>query len=243
MDDFAAWLSPYLANGSLLALPLVVAGGLLTAFNPCCLPMYPAVLGFMGHSCCRGETDKHRIESRPSGGMQTRIALVFVLGMAAATAMMGLITAALGWVFGRFDPLFQMLLALVPIVMGLSLLGLLPIRLPTWHFQTLHDIDANRLKHALTAFGAGFLFSLAIAPCATPILLGILTLVAMQGDLIWGGVLMFIYGLGTGLPLLLIGHGFERLQPWLATPRRQRGLRTISGLLLLGVGVYVLWSV
>jgi len=115
-------------------------------------------------------------------------------------------------------------------------------RLPAWHIQRLHDIDANRLKHALTAFGAGFLFSLAIAPCAAPILLGILTLVAMQGDLVWGGLLMFIYGLGTGLPLLLIGHGYERLQPWLATPRRQRGLRTISGLLLLGVGVYILWA-
>lgn len=105
------------------------------------------------------------------------------------------------------------------------------MRLPTWHIQRLHDVDANRLTHALTAFGAGFLFSLAIAPCATPILLGILTLVAMQGDLFWGGLLMFIYGLGTGLPLLLIGHGYERLQPWLTTPRRQRGLRTISRLL------------
>jgi len=241
VDAFAAWLSPYLANGSLLALPLVVVGGLITAFNPCCLPMYPAVLGFMGRSCCQ-ERDKDKTEQISPGAIQTRIALVFILGMAAATAVMGLLTAGLGWVFGRFDPLFQMLLALVPIVMGLSLLGLLPMRLPTWHIKKLHDIDANRLKHALTAFGAGFLFSLAIAPCATPILLGILTLVAMQGDLIWGTVLMFIYGLGTGLPLLLIGHGYERLQPWLATPRRQRGLRTISGLLLLGVGVYILWA-
>lgn len=242
MDDFAAWLSPYLTDGSLLALPLVVAGGLLTAFNPCCLPMYPAVLGFMGSRCCQAETGKNETESIALGAMQARIALVFVLGMATATAVMGLLTAGLGWVFGRFDPVFQMLLALVPIVMGLSLLGLLPLRLPTWHIQRLHGIDAYRLKHALTAFGAGFLFSLAIAPCATPILLGILTLVAMQGDLVWGGVLMFIYGLGTGLPLLLIGHGYEWLQPWFATPSRQRGLRYISGLLLLGVGVYILWA-
>ena len=78
---------------------------------------------------------------------------------------------------------------------------------------------------------------------ATPILLGILTLVAMQGDLVWGGVLMFIYGLGSGLPLLLVGHGYERLQPWITTPRRQRLLRHISGLMLLGVGGYVVWSV
>jgi len=242
VDTFAVWLSPYLTAGSLLALPLVMAGGLLTAFNPCCLPMYPAVLGFVGRSCCQAEIGKDETGRIPPDAIQTRIALVFVLGMAAATAVMGLLTAGLGWVFGRFEPVFQMLLALMPIVMGLSLLGLLPIRLPSWHIQRLHDIDANRLKHALTAFGGGFIFSLAIAPCATPILLVILTLVAMQGDLAWGGLLMFIYGLGTGLPLLLIGHGYERLQPWFATPRCQRGLRNISGLLLLGVGVYVLWS-
>ena len=52
MDAFATWLAPYLANGSLLALPLVIIGGLITAFNPCCLPMYPAIFGFMGRSCC-----------------------------------------------------------------------------------------------------------------------------------------------------------------------------------------------
>lgn len=243
MDAFAAWLSPYLADGSLLALPLVVVGGLITAFNPCCLPMYLAALGFMGRSCCQAETAANNgAEPAPPSTMQRHLALVFILGMAVATAVMGMLTAGLGWVFGRFDPLFQMLLALVPIVMGLSLLGMLPMRLPTWHIQRLHDIDANRLKHTITAFSAGFVFSLAIAPCATPILLGILTLVAMQGDLVWGGILMFIYGLGTGLPLLLIGHGYERLQPWLATPHRQRGLQQISGLLLLGVGAYVLWS-
>lgn len=241
MDAFAAWLSPYLANGSLLALPLVVVGGLITAFNPCCLPMYPAVIGFMGRSCHPAETDK--AGQLPAATIQVRIALMFVFGMAAATTTMGLLTAGMGWVFGRFDPIFQMFLALVPTVMGLHMLGLLPMRLPGWHIQSLHNIDANRLKHALTAFGAGFLFSLAIAPCATPILLGILTLVAMQGDLVWGGVLMFIYGLGSGLPLLLVGHGYERLQPWLSTSRHQRLLRHISGLLLLGVGGYVLWSV
>jgi cytochrome c-type biogenesis protein len=241
VDDFAAWLSPYLVDGSLLALPLVVVGGLITAFNPCCLPMYPAVLGFMGRSCQQSETDK--TGRTITGTLPIRTALIFVLGMAAATTLMGLLTASMGWVFGRFDPIILMFLALVPTVMGLHMLGLLPIRIPTWHIQRLHDIEANRLKHAVTAFGVGFLFSLAIAPCATPILLGILTLVAMQGDLVWGGALMFIYGLGTGLPLLLIGHSFERIQPWLTMPHRQRGLRYISGLLLLGVGVYVLWSV
>jgi len=241
MDAFAEWLAPYLADGSLLALPLVIVGGLITAFNPCCLPMYPAVFGFMGRSCCQASDSENNVA--PAAKIQTRIALVFVLGMATATALMGLLTAGLGWVFGRFDPMLQIVLALVPLAMGLHLLGLLPIKLPRWSIKGLPDVGTQRFKHSLTAFGAGLAFSLAIAPCATPILLGILTLVAMQGDMLWGTMLMFIYGLGTGIPMLFIGHGFERLQPWFAAPRHLQWLRSISGILLLGVGGYMVWLV
>jgi len=241
MDAFAQWLTPYLADSSLLALPLVIVGGLITAFNPCCLPMYPAVFGFMGRCCCQASECESNVT--PAAKIQTRIAVIFVLGMATATALMGLLAAGLGWVFGRFDPSLQIALALVPLAMGLHLLGLLPVKLPAWSIKNLPYFGTQRLKHSLTALGAGLAFSLAIAPCATPILLGILTLVAMQGDMLWGTVLMFIYGLGTGIPMLLIGHGFERLQPWFSAPRHLQWLRSISGLLLLGVGGYMVWLV
>lgn len=228
MDSFADWLAPFLSSGSLLALPLVIVGGLITAFNPCCLPMYPAVFGFLG-----GES------ARPSARQNlTRSSLWFVLGMAVATGLMGLLTASLGWVFGQFGTGSRLLLAAVPVLMGLHLLGLLP--LPGLRLSVLPQGGGRRQAHA---FAAGLLFSLAIAPCATPILLGILGLVALQGDLLYGGVLMFIYGLGAGLPLLLVGHGLERWQRWFASPRHLRGLRHLSGVLLLGVGMYLVWAV
>ena len=242
MDAFAEWLTPFLSAGSLLALPLVILGGLITAFNPCCLPMYPAVFGFIGGACCNNtvatSTECEQLVSKPL----TSITLLFVLGMAAATSIMGMLTAGLGWVFGRFDTPFLMLLAVVPLLMGLNLLGLLPFRLPVWHSTRLHAIADEKLKHKVTAFSAGLLFSLAIAPCATPILLGILTIVAMQGDLVYGGILMFIYGLGAGLPLLLIGHGFERWRQYFSAPAHQRWLRYLSGTLLVGIGIYIAWT-
>lgn len=242
MDAFAEWLTPFLTGGSLLALPLVLLGGFITAFNPCCLPMYPAVFGFIGGACCNNTSAISGECVQPTSKPLTSITLLFVLGMATATSIMGMLTAGLGWVFGRFDSAFLLLLAVVPLWMGLSLLGLLPFRLPVWHSINLHKIADEKLKHNVTAFGAGLLFSLAIAPCATPILLGILTLVAMQGDLFYGGALMFIYGLGTGLPLLLIGHGFNRIQKWFIVSKHQRWLKRISGLLLIGVAFYIVWS-
>ena len=243
MDAFAEWFIPFLTGGSLLAPPLVILGGLITAFNPCCLPMYPAVFGFIGGTCCNsvGSTSA-RYEQNPHTSL-TGITLLFVLGMATATSIMGMLTAGLGWVFGRFDTSFLILLAAVPLLMGLNLLGLLPFRLPVWHSAMLHSIADEKLKHKASAFSTGLLFSLAIAPCATPILLGILTLVAMQGNLLYGGVLMFIYGLGAGMPLLLIGHGFNHLQKLLTAPKRQKWLQRISGLLLIGVSLYIVWDV
>ena len=61
-----------------------------------------------------------------------------------------------------------------------------------------------------------------------------------QGELLYGGVLMFVYGLGAGLPLLLLGHGLERWQQWFFSPRHRLWLRQVSALLLLGVGAYLL---
>jgi len=239
MDAFAEWLTPFLSGGSLLTLPLVVLGGLITAFNPCCLPMYPAVFGFIGGACSENKGATSTVCDQPASKPLTSITLLFVLGMATATSIMGMLTAGLGWVFGRFDTPFLMLLAAVPLLMGLSLLGLLPFRLPAWHIAKLQSIADEKFKHKVTAFSAGLLFSLAIAPCATPILLGILTLVAMQGELIYGGILMFIYGLGAGLPLLLIGHGLNRTQIWFIAPQHQRWLQRVSGLLLIGVSLYI----
>lgn len=169
------------------------------------------------------------------------IAFPFVLGMATATALMGLLTAVLGWVFGQFATEFRLLLAIVPLFMGLHLLGLVLLPVTAWHLHQ-PQIDASRTWHrAATAYSAGLVFSLAIVPCATPILLSILALVALQGDPVYGTVLMFIYGLGAGLPLLLVGHGLARSQHLFAAPGHQQRIRQLSGLLLLGVGAYIIW--
>jgi len=228
MDAFADWLAPFLTHGSLLALPLVALGGLITAFNPCCLAMYPAVLGFMGHSSCKTCNTGARTG-------QTQTAIIFVLGMATATAAMGILTVALGWVFGQFGMPFRLAMAAIPMLMGLNLLGVISLRLPGWHLR-----PPGKRMDSIHAYSAGLVFSVAIAPCATPILLGILTLVALQGDMVYGALLMFIYGLGSGLPLILAGHGLGRIEYLFESPRRQLLLRRISGVLLLGTAFYII---
>ena len=96
MDAFAEWLTPFLSGGSLLTLPLVVLGGQITAFNPCCLPMYPAVFGFIGGACSENKGATSTECDQPASKPLTSITLLFVLGMATATSIMGMLTAGLG---------------------------------------------------------------------------------------------------------------------------------------------------
>lgn len=236
MDTIAEWLNPFLSSGSFVAVPLVVLGGLVTAFNPCCLPMYPAVIGYLGQA-----SSQDHVHGKPAALIG--ITLIFVLGMATATTLMGLLTAMLGWVFGQFSMTVRFALAAVPLIMGLHLLGLIKVPMPsgTPHSPTMKITDGATRK-TLLAFGAGFLFTLAIAPCATPILLGVLTLVALQGDLTYGGVLMFIYGLGIGLPFLLIAQGLTQMTHRLASLSFQRWSRRVAGVLMLGVAIYLIWT-
>jgi cytochrome c biogenesis protein CcdA len=57
----------------------------------------------------------------------------------------------------------------------------------------------------LGAFALGGLTGTLSAPCATPALAAVLTIVALQKKVLWGGVLLFAYALGHVLLLFLAG--------------------------------------
>ncbi|WP_434513428.1 cytochrome c biogenesis CcdA family protein [Dechloromonas sp. ARDL1] len=233
MDSIAEWLTPWLQSGSPLLIPLVLLGGLATALNPCCLPMYPAALGYLGQAGLH-----------PEGGSRSgRIAFAFIAGMASATTAMGAVTASLGWVFGQMPVTLRLLLASVPLIMGLDLLGVVRLH-PTLYIPWLSR--ASTLKQFVPrmgrAFMVGFLFTLAIAPCATPILIGILSAVAMNGSPSFGAALMFLYGLGAGLPLLAIARGAHLLGQRLISSRARRVMNAILGGMLVALGLFLVWQ-
>uniref|UniRef100_Q47DR6 Cytochrome c biogenesis protein, transmembrane region n=1 Tax=Dechloromonas aromatica (strain RCB) TaxID=159087 RepID=Q47DR6_DECAR len=233
MDSFADWLTPWLQSGSPLLIPLVLLGGLATALNPCCLPMYPAALGYLGQTGLHPE----------AGAKSGRIAFAFIAGMATATTVMGVATASFGWVFGQLPVPLRLFLAVLPFVMGLDLLGVIRLH-PALYVPWLSRTSplkqfVPRMGHA---FVVGFLFTLAIAPCATPILIGILSAIAMSGSPRYGAALMFLYGLGAGLPLLAVARGAHLMGQRLISSRARRAVNAILGGMLVVLGLFLLWK-
>lgn len=214
-------LSDALAAGNAVALPLALIGGVIAGMNPCCLALYPAAAG----ACC--SLEEQAIE-RPF-----RNAAAFVLGIAVSAALVGALAAYMGRVAVVSLPV-RYALALVPILMGVYKLGW--IQFPR--------LTKSVFRPSLGgAFGSGLLLSLIIGPCSTPVFASVLTFAAYQQSLVYGSLLMFVYGIGSGLPLLLLGTAAGVVVKRLDCSRYRKWIDRIIGGVLILLGFYLLWRV
>jgi cytochrome c biogenesis protein CcdA len=197
---------------------------MITALNPCCFALlFPAAAG----TCCaRGPSNSKRDFSKP---------VAFVIGIAAATAVLGVIAALAGRATGGPGSLIRYAVAAVPLIMGLHVLGW--IRLP---LSKLLNVGTERFRIA-SAFGGGFLLSLVIAPCGTPVLASVLSYAAYERRVLYGALLLFLYGFGAGLPVLIAGTAAGRLAERLERKGYQLWVDRATGVLLLALGFYLVW--
>lgn len=172
---------------SLLTLALVFIGGFVTSISPCILSMVPLLVSYIGGYA----------EGPRSRGFM--LSSSFVIGLAVTFAVLGFVASYFGRIFGQVDAVWYYILAAVAIIMGLQLLGVLTFNLP--------GLNRIPLKKAGLAGSLvmGMLFGLVASPCATPVLAVIITYAAVQAEPFYGSGLLFIYGIGHGVPLLVAG--------------------------------------
>jgi cytochrome c biogenesis protein CcdA len=220
MDFFGAF-GQALTAGNAAALPLALVGGLVAGMNPCCLALYPAAVG----ACC---SVQEQTIKRPFGN-----AVAFVLGVAVAVATLGVLAAYIGHVAIIGTPI-RYAIAFMPILMGAHRLGWIRLPLPT----------PKVLRPGVGgAFGTGLLLSLIIGPCGTPVLASVLSFAAYEQSFTYGGLLLFLYGIGNGVPLMLVGTAAGRTLNRLDHSRFGKWIDpTVGGMLVL-LGFYLLWRV
>jgi cytochrome c-type biogenesis protein len=85
------------------------------------------------------------------------------------------------------------------------------------------------------------LFGVVASPCSTPILAAIATIAATTGSAVKGAALLFVYGLGKGVPLLLLGMASGSLTFMRSLSRAASVLTKIGGVGLIGASAYLIW--
>ncbi|WP_036772898.1 protein-disulfide reductase DsbD [Photorhabdus australis] len=204
--------------------------GIGIAFTPCVLPMYPLISSIILGS------------QRPKSLKQIFwLALSYVQGMAITYTLLGLIVAAAGLQFQAAlqHPYVLIGLSVLFILLALSMFGLYSLQLPS-SVQTRLVNWSNQQKSGsfFGVFAMGALAGLICSPCTTAPLSAILLYIAQSGNTVAGGITLYLYALGMGLPLIAVtmfGHKLlPRNGPWM------QYVKEAFGFIILALPVFLL---
>lgn len=217
-----------LQNASLLAFLLTFLGGIVTSIGPCNVAMIPLIIGYVGGG--REQLTQRRAFV---------LSLTFAVGLALTFMGLGLVAALVGGLFGGATRVWYYVVAAVCLLIGVQILA---------GFELPALPGVGRLRERITlrglpgALSLGLVSGLVASQCATPVLAAVLTYVmAQQGALVYGAALLFVYALGRGVPVVLAGTFTGVLKQLNALARWTPVLEKVSGVIVLGVGLYFLW--
>jgi cytochrome c-type biogenesis protein len=228
LEQFANTLvANQLTHLSLLSVGVIFAAGLLTSLTPCMLSMLPITIGYIGG---------YEAQSRVQAAAQSTW---FALGLATTLAGLGIAAAAIGKVYGQVGIGLPIIVSVIAILMGLNLLEALPLQMPSWGGM---DWISLELPPGVRAYSIGLSFGLVASPCSTPVLASLLGWVANTQDLILGAVLLLAYTAGYVTPLIVAGTFTASMKKVLELRRWSAWINPVSGVLLVGFGVFSLMS-
>ena len=213
---------------SLPQLGLSLAAGSLTTLSPCVFPLLPLVLG---------------------GALQgSRFAPVAMgVGMMASFAGIGMVLGSLGPALGIDADSVRTAGAALLIAFALvMLIPALSERFTRWMLPIASSanaasarLDSGSLTGALLLGGV---LGLVWSPCSGPLLGSALTLVATEGGVARGGIVLSIFGLGAAVPLVAVAYasrsGFARVRDWVLARIEQ--VRHGFAVLLGAMGIAIL---
>lgn len=169
-----------------ISVPLAFLAGIFTALGPCVFTVLPVTLAFV-----TGVSDSRR--------KAFSTAVSFIFGLSITLTALGVFASILGQIL-NFTFYFRYLAAFIAFLMGLKLLNVVKIESDV--FSRFRPKAAPRKKGLIGAFSFGLVFGVAVNPCADPVLAGILALIAAEGNVVFGGVTLFIYSIGFGIPVI-----------------------------------------
>lgn len=210
------WLAPLLA----------LFAGVLTSVTPCALTSVPLVIGYVGGV---GEKD-----TKKAFGLSA----VFSLGMAATFTILGTAASILGKLMQGTGSWWYLLLAVLMLLMALQ----------TWEIFNFvpanNALCKNTRRGFLGAFLSGVLGGFFSSPCATPVLVVLLAIVAKEGSLILGILLLLLYSIGHSILVLVAGTSVGFVQRLSASEKygtASKILKLIMGAIILLISFYMFY--
>jgi len=214
--------SSYIAIGASL-----IWGFLSVLLSPCHLASIPLIVGFIGG------------QSNLTIKKAFQTSLIFSIGIFVSVTLIGIITVSIGRLMGDIGIYGNLLIALIFMIVGLNLIGILPFN---WNNI---QIKGTKKQGFIQAFILGFVFGIGLGPCTFAFMAPILGVVfqVAKTRILFSMLLILIFAVGHISIIVLAGTFTEVVQKYLKWTEKSSGakiLRIICGILVFLGGVYMI---
>lgn len=225
MESLFAQFSEILIQNIWFAIGITFFAGIVSSVMPCSLASIPLIVGYVG-------TYKGNEKNKP-----LIYSLVFSLGLTVTFTILGILSAVLGKIFLGIGTWIYLILGILMIIVSLQMLDIIKV------FKDHCKVQKKR-KGIMGAFLLGILGGLFSTPCSTTVLIAILTFVAQKGNILMGGILLFIYSIGHSILIILAGTSVgitKRIIDSNETSKVAKILKYILSILIMVFGLYMLY--
>ncbi len=209
-----------------LRLLLVTGLGMLLSLTPCIYPMIPITVGIL------------QAQQSRSVVRNFCLALAYTMGIASTFALLGLSAAYTGQLFGSFMTKPIVIVPMVTLLLYLAgaMMGLYEMYTPS----LLQNSSRAGGGSMVSAFLFGAASGTVASPCLSPGLILLLTIVTSLGNVFLGFALLFAFGIGLSIPLLLIGTFSSTLSLLPRAGMWMVEIKKLFGLVMIGMCFYFL---
>ncbi|MDM8005496.1 MAG: cytochrome c biogenesis protein CcdA [Phycisphaerae bacterium] len=229
MQEVFTTLTRAIEGSALVALVAAFVWGILSVvLSPCHLASIPLIIGFI--------SEQGQVSTRKAFLTST----LFAVGILVTIGLIGAVTAEAGRMMGDVGPVGNYLVSIVFFLVGLHLLGVIPM---PWSGPG--QVTMQR-RGMLAAFILGLIFGIALGPCTFAYMAPILGLIFKLGakSVSYGVLLLLVYGIGHCSVIVLAGTSTELVQKYLNWNERSKGttvMKSVCGVLVLLGGAWLLY--
>jgi len=207
-----------------------VIAGLLSFLSPCILPIVPFYL------CYMAGISMSELQGRDDIPANTHRKLIyasicFALGVTTIFVLLGLGATALGQAFRMWKQELAYVSAAFLFAFGLHFMGLL--RIPLLYREARIETTSDP-KTLPGSYLMGLAFGFGWTPCVGPALAAILMVAGGMGDMMWGGLLLLVYGLSMTLPFVIAAIFAKPFLRYMQRKRKYLGyVEKVMGVMLI----------
>lgn len=226
VENLLSQIAEMIAHNVWLAPVLALVAGILTSVTPCSLSNIPLIIGYVGGV---GEKNTKKALS---------YSIVFSFGTAVTFIVLGIVATSVGKLMGTSSTIWYIVLGVLMILMALQ----------TWEIfsfiPSLSLLSKNKKRGFIGAFVTGILGGIFSSPCSTPVLIALLAILAGEGNLLWGILLMLLYSIGHSALVIVAGTSVGFVQKINSSEKYQQTakiLKVAMGIFILLIGLYMFW--